>query len=383
VFTLVAIISIALAALYAALLIYFTIGWLKLKRFSPKQASQPQSAFSIIIPARNERDTIIPCLTDIVNQQYPLSQYEIIIVDDFSEDETCAKVIQFINDNPGCKLKLIKLADEKTTEQNSFKKAAITIGINHASFDWIITSDADCRHGSQWLQTIHAFIGESNPVLVSAPVSFIKPTGFFQKMQALEFAGLIGIGASSIAQNTPNMCNGANLIYKKQAFFEVDGFSGYNDFASGDDEFLLHKMHSKWPDRLFFLKNQDATAYTNPVGDLNAFIQQRKRWVSKSRKYARKSITAILTGAWLFHFCLLFTLAAACFDVEYIWIFVLAFAIKLVAEFGFLLNVTRFFRQSNHLWLLLPAAYLYIYYVLIIGIYGNFGRYEWKGRVVR
>jgi cellulose synthase/poly-beta-1,6-N-acetylglucosamine synthase-like glycosyltransferase len=384
VFTIIAIIALFLSVCYAGLILYFNAGWTQLNTYKTElSVAEPNVLFSIIIPARNEEGNIKNCLADILAQDYPASQYEVIVIDDFSEDNTAEKVEEFIKKHSGFNIRLIKLSDEGVAEQNSFKKLSITTGISYSRFSWIITSDADCRRGNLWLRTIASFILENDPVLISAPVCFAAPIGFFYKVQSIEFLGLIAIGAASIYQHTPNMCNGANLIYRKNAFYKVGGFKGYDDIASGDDEFLMHKINKEWPGRIFFLKNKDAIAYTNPAENLGAFIQQRKRWVSKSRKYARKSITAILSGAYIYHLCLLVCLVEGIFNLHYLALFSLAFGIKVLAEYIFLKNVSAFFHRERIMQMLLPAAFLYIFYVLIIGIYGNFGTYKWKGRQVK
>lgn len=382
-FIIIAIITILLAILYAILISYFNLGWSRLSEFVPESSIPPNVSFSIIIPARNEELNIINCLNDIINQEYPSSKFEIIVIDDFSEDKTAENVDQFISNNPKYNVSLIRLSEEKSEELNSFKKFAITIGIKQSGYDWIITSDADCRHGKKWLSTIAAFIVQNDPILISAPVTFQNPSNFFEKSQSLEFLGLIAIGAASIANKSANLCNGANLIYKKDAFYEVGGFKGVDDIASGDDEFLMHKIHAKWPDKIAFLKSHDAIAYTQPAKTLSEFIQQRKRWVSKSRKYANKSITGILISAYLYHLCLLLCLVFGFCNPLYFIVFIVAFGFKVVVEFLFLKKVTKFFNQSNVIRLLVPSAFLYIIYVLFIGIYGNFGKYEWKGRRVK
>ena len=323
------------------------------------------------------------CLADIVAQDYPSQNFEIIVVDDFSEDETAPIVEQFAHDNPGFNLRLIRMSDQPVTENNSFKKAAINLAIGESRNPWIITSDADCRRGAKWLTTIAAFIEENHAVMVSAPVCLHKSDNFFDQTQSLEFMGLVGIGGASIALKNPNMCNGANLVYRKNAFIEVKGFQGNDDIASGDDEFLMHKMFLKWPDKIFFLKSPEAIVYTKPESDLSSFLQQRKRWVSKSRKYSNKNITAVLSGAWVFHLMLLICLFAGIFDWKYLVVFCISFGLKLVAEYTFLKKVSDFFNREKLLRILIPAGLLYIFYVLFIGIYGNFGRYKWKGRSVQ
>jgi glycosyltransferase involved in cell wall biosynthesis len=386
-------ITFFMAALYCGLILYFNLGWTRIKRFVPSGKTGINLKFSIIIPARNEENTIIDCLTDIVSQDYPHANFEVIVVDDFSEDHTAGRVINFIESNSNFSIRLIMLSDIIHQEKNSFKKLAIKTAIDNSRYDWIITSDADCRHGKGWLSTIADYIQEKDPVMLSAPVSFVSGLweynqgkggqSFFERYQSLEFSSLVAIGAASIAMNTPNMCNGANLAYLKKAFYDVGGFAGYDHIASGDDEFLLHKMHQRWPDRIAFIKNTDAIAYTQPASNMEDLIRQRKRWVSKSRLYQRKTITFIMAGAYVFHISLLFTLVAGFFDPWYFLVFALAMGIKIMAEYILLRNVTAFFNRKQDLKFLIPSAFLYIFYVLFIGIYGNFGKYQWKGRTVK
>jgi len=379
----IAFITLTLAILYGTLITYFNKGWTGLQPFVSDNSLPLSTAFSIIIPARNEQENIITCLEGIVNQKYPATQFEIIIMDDFSDDDTAGKVQEFIQKYPVYQVRIIKLSEENTAEKNSFKKFAITLGIKYSKYDWIITSDADCRHGHKWLATIASYIEKYNPVLVSAPVTFHEPSNFFEKTQALEFTGLIAIGAASMAQKPPNLCNGANLIYRKDVFYEVDGFKGFDDIASGDDEFLMHKIYVKYKTGVDFLKSRDAIAYTQATKTLPEFMQQRKRWVSKSGKYKNKGITAILIGAYFMHLFLLVCLIAGFIYPAYFIVFIMAFGIKLLAEYMFLSKVTKFFNQKSIINLIIPAAFLYIFYALIIGIYANFGRYEWKGRIVK
>jgi len=388
VFVIIAIITFVFAIAYTLLILNFRRGW---NSFAPlrlceslvsRKAAKPQNQFSIIISARNEEQNIWDCLLDIITQDYPSENFEIIVIDDFSEDNTAEIVQQFALENQDYSIRLTKLSDEPITEKNSFKKAAIKTGIEKSRFPWIITSDADCGRGNKWLESIASFIHENDPVMVSAPVCLKGSDGFFDLAQSLEFMGLVGIGAASLALKSPNMCNGANLAYKKGTFYEVKGFEGNDDLASGDDEFLMHKMFAKWPDKVLFLKSEDAIVSTRPEASFSSFIEQRKRWVSKSRKYSNNRITLVLTGAWIFHLMLLFSWVAGFFAPAYFFIFLIAFGLKVGAEFLFLNKVGAFFNQRKAISVLIPSCFAYIFYVLFIGIYGNFGSYTWKGRRV-
>src|SRR6202012_3482401 len=114
-----------------------------------------------------------------------------------------------------------------------------------------------------------------------------------------------GSGAALIGNGQASTCNGANLAYRKDVFYAVGGFKGIDDLASGDDELLLQKVAEKYPGKIGFLKSYDAIVYTHAKHTLKEFLQQRRRWASKSVKYKDKKVTAMTVGIWLFNVSLL------------------------------------------------------------------------------
>ena len=123
-----------------------------------------------------------------------------------------------------------------------------------------------------------------SPVMISSPVTYFEETSLFERMQTLEFYSLIGTGAAFIGNKRASTCNGANLAYRKDVFYEVGGFKGIDDLASGDDELLLQKVAERYPGEIGFLKLYDAVVFTHAKHTLQSFIQQRRRWASKSVK---------------------------------------------------------------------------------------------------
>src|SRR5690606_33704038 len=114
--------------------------------------------------------------------------------------------------------------------------------------------------------------------LISGPVVYHHDKTLFERLQTLEFLYLIGLGAAGIGRKNASTCNGANLAYRRDIFFEVGGFKDIDDLASGDDELFLHKVAAKYPDKIDFCKLEDAIVYTEAKANLQAFIDQRKRW---------------------------------------------------------------------------------------------------------
>lgn len=366
-------IAITLLTFYVVLILVYWFGWLRIPYFVSKQSTANVS-FSILVPARNEAHQIVDCLTSLINQTYNQSLFEIIVINDHSTDNTQHVVADFIKQNTSTQIRLINM--HELPGERMLKKRAITHAISQAKGNYIVLTDADCTRGENWLSTTAKFVEEKSAKLVYGPVLFTA-NSMFERMQSLEFAGLVGIGASAIQLKNPNMCSAANLIFEKQVFFEVDGYKGNDGLASGDDEFLLHKVFKVYPNQIHFLKHRDAIVYTTPNASVMQLTEQRKRWVSKSTKYENRYITLILVAAYVFNASILwYLIAEPIFGLKLL-------LIKAITEGVFLYSVLSFFKRKSHL-LLLPLAELFhIIYVLVIGILGNVGTYNWKERKLK
>jgi cellulose synthase/poly-beta-1,6-N-acetylglucosamine synthase-like glycosyltransferase len=365
-----------LTVLYLLVVIAFIRGWHRLVYFKP-QSRVPTTKVSILVAARNEAGNISKTIADLIAQRYDKQLTEIIFIDDHSTDNT-AEIIGSYADKG---VKLIRLNEDQPL--NSYKKKAIQTAIAEATGTLIITTDADCRMGPDWLGTIVNFYEEKKYKMISSPVAYFEEKSFFERAQTLEFLYLIGLGASTIGNKRPSTCNGANLAYERAAFYEVGGFKGIDDLASGDDELLLHKMAVRFEGNIGFLKNEDAVVYTHPKATLKEFIQQRKRWASKSTRYKNKSIIVLGVCIWLFNLSILVNLATGLFIGFYFKLALVQLLAKMLAEFVFLYDVTAFAKRKGLLTLLPVLNVMHILYIVYIGIAGNTGKYNWKGRMVK
>jgi cellulose synthase/poly-beta-1,6-N-acetylglucosamine synthase-like glycosyltransferase len=362
--------------MYLALLGYLTTGWWRLK--VPKPSGRAfTTKVTVLIAARNEEEKIALTIEDILAQDYPTELLELIIADDHSTDGTSA----IISSYAGRGVKLLQLYDEKAL--NSYKKRAITEAIKISTGDFLVATDADCRMGPRWLSSIVDYYQANNLVMISSPVTYFEEKTLFERMQTLEFSYLIGIGAGFIGNGRASTCNGANFAYRKDVFYEVGGFKGIDDLASGDDELLLQKVAEKYPDRIGFLKKREAIVYTHAKHTLQEFLQQRRRWASKSVKYKDKRVVAFTVGIWLFNLSLLVNAILGFFDVYFFKLLLLQFALKYVFETAFLLSINLFFKRVRLVWLLSIISPVHVIYFVYVGIMGNARRYDWKGRNVQ
>lgn len=370
------ILTSVLTLLYIGMILYLRTGWARIPAFSAPEGS-PQTTVSILIAARNEEDKLGKTIQDILSQDYPKHLLELIIVDDHSTDGTAGIVLSYA----GQGVKLIRLNEDKAV--NSYKKKAIAAAIQLSGSELIVTTDADCRMGPSWLKTIVAFYESGNYKMISSPVAYFEEKNSFEEMQTLEFLFLIGIGAAGIGNNMPSTCNGANLAYRRDVFIELKGFQGIDDLASGDDELFLHKVASAYPQGIGFCKSRDALVYTHAKATVGEFIQQRKRWASKSTRYKNKSLVALGVSIWLFNLLLILNFLSGFFNPAFWGICIIAIIAKIIIELFFLVPVCRFVRREGLLVYQPLLSVIHIFYLVFIGIAGNSGKYYWKGRMVR
>lgn len=371
-------ITILLIAIYSSLIFYYCNSWITIPSFD-SQFDNAHTTISVIIPARNEEKNIAACLQGIINQLYPSDLYEILVVDDFSTDRTAEVVQSYSNKN----VTLISLQSFITEKINSYKKKAIEIAISQAKGDLIVTTDADCLVPKLWLQTIASFYKKNNAAFIAAPVSYFGENNFLKIFQSLDFIMLQGITGASVYKKFHSMCNGANLAYEKKVFYEVGGFAGIDNIASGDDMLLMHKIAERYPERVLFLKSPDAIVQTKPADGLQEFLHQRIRWASKADKYADKKITAVLVLVYLINVWIAaLGVISLFYPLFFIW-FAGALLVKTFVEFIFIYPVAGFFKKEKLLWWFAAAQPLHILYTIVAGWLGKFGSYKWKGRKVK
>src|SRR6476620_9818650 len=122
------VVALILFVAYSFLIAYYKNGWNKCPEFESPEHFHPGQKLSVIIPARNEENNIEACLLSLQKQSYPAHLYEILVVDDHSEDKTAEVVTRF----PISNLRLISLKDFVHDETNSYKKKAIEVAVQQA-----------------------------------------------------------------------------------------------------------------------------------------------------------------------------------------------------------------------------------------------------------
>jgi cellulose synthase/poly-beta-1,6-N-acetylglucosamine synthase-like glycosyltransferase len=370
-------VSFAIILCYALLISAISVGWFKLNDFE-RSDQKHYVKISIIVAVRNEASAIGSLLESLLKQDYPPEHFEMIIVDDHSTDETKRRFEEITSELNGIpNLKFISLEPD----DGFGKKAALSHGIKLSGGDLIVITDADCTAGSSWISTIAAFYDRLKPQMILGAVQMTDGGNFFGKLQSLEFMSLISSAAGSCSAGFPLLANGANIAFTRQAFESCGGFSGHMEFPSGDDMFLMMSIKKKFgAGSIRFLKSADAIVKTTAIKGIKPFLQQRMRWVSKSKGYTDPVLIATSILVYLANAILLISGISAILFPGFYKIFLLVYLAKMIIDFPLMLSFARFQKSGALLWLFPFMELLNAVYTVFIGIIGNIGKYEWKGR---
>ncbi len=378
-----------LALTYLLTVLRYLLAWRKLPDFNPliSGAYCPKTKLSIIVPARNEAAKLALCVTSIAQQDFPTHLFEVLVIDDASEDGTAtiAASIAEQHDN----IKLISLAKAGTSTLSGHtaygKKAAIEAGIAAASGELIVCTDADCEVPPNWLMLVAHFYETKQAKFIAAPVNFHGEGNWLQRFQSLDFLGMMGVTGAGFQTGTGLLCNGANLAYPKAVFEEVGGFEGIDGLASGDDMLLLHKVGKRYPNQVFFLKNKAATVLTEAQPDLRSFLSQRLRWATKSRSYEDWRVTLRLVVVFLLCWAILLNgVLAIWFGWPLLALSLALLLLKWAVDCFFLREMATYFGRVDLMQGYWRSQLGHVAYILVVGTWANIAKqYEWKGRRVR
>lgn len=362
-------------SIYVVFILQLISGFHKVKSFE-RTSEKPRTTFSIVVPFRNEEKNLGKLLQSISNLNYPAELFEIIMIDDFSEDASERVYIKWRMENGLIHSTLL----ENLRLSNSPKKDAITRAIPIVKNEWIITTDADCTVHKNWLLTLDNFIQKNSTEMVVGAVVYKTKNNWFHHFQQMDLLSLQGTTIGSFGIGKPFMCNGANFAYTKKFFDELGGFGGINEQASGDDVFLLQKAVQKNPEKIAYLRNADFIVKTKPENDLFQLFMQRVRWASKTTGYKNTYAKLLAVAVLLMNLCLVVGFIFWMTDRLNGQLLLGAFLVKYAVDYILLYKSNAYLRKRKFI---LPMASSIIYPIFssLVGLYSLFGNFTWKDRL--
>ena len=325
---------------YGTFITLAIVGFSRLNRHINATISSSNFFISIVISARNEAENIETCLYQIIKQNFPKHLFEIILIDDASEDDTF-EISERILSNSDMTYQILK------QEVHQGKKKNLASAIEKTKGSIIITSDADVvyRHPN-WLLTISNYFTTYSPKMLIMPIDYETQSGFLETFQIIENIALTGVTAGYNGIRNSFMCNGANLAFTKESY---DSVSGYK---------------------------------TKPLHNLKSLFNQRLRWAYKA-KYNSNQLNLfagfIIVTANLLFLALFVAILKKSVIIPYLSIFVLA---KLVFDFLLLFLASDFLGRLKYMWWFVPFECVYWVYAFLIGLTSLLFKPSWKGKKI-
>ena len=347
--------------------------------FAKRMLSQAQvstslemTCVSVLIAARNEGKNIEKLLQSLYNQSFSKEKFEVIIVDDHSTDETSDISENFKVLHPEMKLKVLKAT-------GSGKKQAISQALHAAENEIVMVTDADCELPERWIESMVGYFVEKDLKMLLGPVLLSPANTLFEKLQVLEHLSLIASTAGSAAIGMPVMCNGANMMYDREAALGVEKYRTDMKIASGDDMFLMEQFLKHYGSKTIgFLLDNEAIVKTATMPNLKAFFRQRTRWTSKTKAYTNWKIIATALIVLMFNLSIVFFFVAG-FFMRVFWVFYVLYVIlKAFIDFPILRKITNFMKQQKLMLWMFPLEFVYPFYVVFTAFSGLFANVKWK-----
>lgn len=263
-------------------LIYYFAYLRLLSNYKIEKKSNEQPKVSILICAHNEEEYIEQCIQSYQSQQYP--NYEIIVVNDRSTDLTGNLLGQY-----GDNLKIVDIKD--IDEGISPKKNALTKGFNIATGEFVFLTDADCVANSPYLlQNIVEHINENTELVLGFSPYKVK-NGWLNKLIQFDTYFTAIQYLSFALEGEAYMGVGRNLLIKRDSFFRVNGFEGFENVLAGDDDIIVQKIASR--ENVEICLKEESFVISEPKTKWLNWFNQKRRHLSVGVEYKNSNIFKI------------------------------------------------------------------------------------------
>ncbi len=379
------VLSFVLGLSYLYIIVSYLKNWRYLKFVPSKNNLENIPFISVVVAARDEEKNIIHCIQSLLNQDYPIDKFEILIVDDFSTDNTAELVKKFETSETNLKY-LSSTAKRHEKIVVSYKREAIQTGINASKGQYILLTDADCIVPPSWITTFSEQFIKEDCVFIGGPVviSDEKPS-LLTSFQGLDMIGMMVITGAGYQSGNQLLANGANMGFSKQVFNELGAYTQFPNKASGDDMFLLHHFHHHHPKSIRFLKTLSAVVVTQPEYAIKSLLRQRIRWASKNNAYKEMKINFSLSVLFMVSLTIIILGVLSILHTSIFFPgFCVLYIFKMFSDYLLQREAIKFFNKRTLEKYFFLSQNIHTLYIAWVGIMASlFPFYYWKGRKVR
>ncbi|MCL2247162.1 MAG: glycosyltransferase [Lentimicrobiaceae bacterium] len=285
-------------------ILYYVILFFRFS-FHKQKLTEPKEYFpvSIVLVAKNEAHLLIKTLPKLLQQDYPY--FEVVVVNDNSDDATPQLIKDFQTHHPN--LKLIHLESSVTNIKG--KKFPLSLGIKAASYEHVLLTDAHCFPAStQWVKLVARHFNDSTKIVLGFN-SIKKKIGFFNALIRFDKLHKAIQYFSYCLAKIPFMGEGQNLAYTKTVFFNNKGFASQNHLRFGDDDLFVNQVATGFNCTIEYQK--DAHTISPAQSNFRNWVLL-KTFRTKTLKLYRKNVRFFLR---FYHFLITFFYLALGFAI--------------------------------------------------------------------
>jgi cellulose synthase/poly-beta-1,6-N-acetylglucosamine synthase-like glycosyltransferase len=263
---------VACITIYGLRILFFLTGFVRERRFRDETEQWP--SVSVIIPARNEEATLERCITALKGLDYPAELLQIIIVNDRSTDATGS-----VLDHAAAsfsELMVVHRVDTTAHPNLRGKPGALQEGIDHASGDILLFTDADCAVPPGWVRSMAAPFRASSVGMVCSFTAVEGPS-FFDILQDVEWMYTQSMARAGVNHGIPLGCFGNNLAIRRNVYESLGGYEQI-PFSVTEDLALLQAVVDAGHQVIYRCREQSAVV-TLPCTTFSEYVRQKQRWV--------------------------------------------------------------------------------------------------------
>jgi cellulose synthase/poly-beta-1,6-N-acetylglucosamine synthase-like glycosyltransferase len=322
---------------------------------------------SVIVPAKNEQDNIGNCVNSILESNYPIDRFEIIVVNDQSTDDTASILNKFESEISNLRVITITQNDTKTI---AGKPGALDKGIEFANGEFLLFTDADCTVDRNWIDSIAKTFKHRNSDLV-ASFTLVKHDSFFSRFQAVEWLMSHTMASGGIGLGFTLGCFGNNMAISKKMYEELGGYKSI-PFSVTEDLALLQAV-DKANGKLEYICTKKSTVVTKPLDTVKEYLKQRKRWALGGRKLGWKAVFFVITSL------LIWISAIVSLIVGNYILASTILLLKIISDIILIIPSLITVKEYKLLPYILPSSILFLLVELLLPILILDKKVEWKG----
>lgn len=358
---------------YFALILFLCIRLYFPKKYPPEDSIDTDGRLAIVVACKNEEDNL-PLLFNSIEKQHSMPK-EIIFVDDNSTDNTFAILLDFAKKLPN----VIVLQSP-----GNGKKAALIEGVKHCTAKYVLFTDADCILPDEYCLNAKIFLTTHSVDMLLGGVKLHYLSSNFEgdfsvktdisdfalnplkAFEILDLGSLQAVSAGSAMMGCPIMCNGANMIVRRDIYLEhISGIR--TDIPSGDDMFMLHNIKAA-NGKIFYLFRPELIISTRGNDNPLSFFTQRKRWIGKLPAYTDKFTVATATITAVTNIMLTALYITTIFNSGFLLMAAMAYIIKLIVDCIAIIPYLKTINKRNLLYYMPLMSIFYPFYVTFTGI---------------